>query len=107
VLVRKKEHLDGHATRVVPIFSELRPHLERARAEAPADAVFVFPDIRSGEKNLRTGLLRILAKVGIPAWPQLFQNLRASGEAELMLLHPAHLAHAWVGNTEGVAEVTT
>jgi integrase len=104
VLVKKKEHLDGHETREIPIFSELRPHLERARTEAAADAVYVFPDIRSGEKNLRTGLLRILEKAGIPVWPKLFQNLRASRETELMRKEPAFLVHAWVGNTEGVAE---
>ena len=104
VLVKKKEHLDGHETREIPIFAELRPHLERARAEADDDAVYVFPDIRSGEKNLRTGLLRVLEKAGIPAWTKLFQNLRASRETELMRTHPAHLVHAWVGNSEGVAE---
>jgi integrase len=104
VHVQKKEHIDGHETRIVPIFGELRPHLERARAEAAADAVYVLPDIRSGEKNLRTGLLRLLEKVQIPAWPKLFQNLRASRETELMRTEPAHLVHAWVGNSEGVAE---
>jgi len=104
VIVRKKEHIDGHETRVIPIFPELRPHLERARAEAEADAVYVFPDIKSGEKNLRTGLLRVLTKAGIPVWTKLFQNLRASRETELMRQEPAHLVHAWVGNSEGVAE---
>jgi integrase len=104
VIVRKKEHIDGHETRVVPIFPELRPHLERVRAEASADAVYVFPDIRSGEQNLRTGLLRVLKKADIPVWPKLFQNLRASRETELMRQEPAHLVHAWVGNSEGVAE---
>jgi len=88
----------------VPIFPELMPHLERVRAEATADTVYVFPDIRSGEKNLRTGLLRVLKKADIPAWTRLFQNLRASRETELMRQEPAHLVHAWVGNSEGVAE---
>ncbi len=104
VIVHKKEHIDGHETRVVPLFPDLIPHLERARAEALADAVYVFPDIRSGEKNLRTGLLRVLKKADIPVWPRLFQNLRASRETELMRQEPAHLVHAWVGNSEGVAE---
>lgn len=104
VIVHKKEHIDGHETRVIPIFTELLPHLTRARAEAPADAIYVFPDIRSGEKNLRTALLRVLEKAGIPVWPKLYQNLRASRETELMRQEPAHLVHAWVGNSEGVAE---
>lgn len=63
----------------------------------------MFPAVRLGEKNLRTGLLRVLEKAGIPVWRKLFQNLRASRETELMRLHRANLVHAWMGNTEGVA----
>jgi len=104
VIVRKKEHIDGHETRVVPIFPELLPHLERARGQADPDAVYLFPEVRSGEKNLRTPLLRVLEKADIPVWTKLYQNLRASRETELMRQEPAHLVHAWVGNSEGVAE---
>jgi len=36
VVVKKKEHIDGHGTRTVPIFPEIRPYLEQAWAEAPS-----------------------------------------------------------------------
>jgi hypothetical protein len=104
VKVPKKEHLDGHEIRMTPIFPELRPHLIEAWERAATGSVYVLPAIRSSGKNLRTGLLRILEKAGIKPWPKLFQNLRASRETELMRHHPAHLVHAWLGNSREVAE---
>jgi integrase len=104
VRVPKKEHLDGHGERVVPIFPELRPYLEQAFEEASEGDVFVVPRARSSNVNLRTGLLRILKKAGVAAWPKLFQNLRASRETELMREYPAHVVHAWLGNSREVAE---
>jgi integrase len=104
VRVPKKEHLDGHAERRVPIFPELLPYLERAYDEAPDGSVYVAPRCRDGNVNLRTGLQKILRKAGIAQWPKLFQNLRASRETELMREHPAHVVHAWLGNSREVAE---
>lgn len=103
VEVPKKAHLVGHETRVVPIFPELRPHLERAFHEAEPGAVYVVPRARAGE-NLRTYANRILRKASVAAWPKLFNNLRSSCETELMRRHPAHLVHAWIGHTATVAE---
>ena len=103
VVVPKKEHLDGHETRVVPIFPELRPYLERAFDEAPTGSVYVVPRGRTGAVNLRTGLLRILKRASVAAWPKLFVNMRASRETELMLEHPEHVVHAWIGNSKAVA----
>ena len=40
----------------------------------------------------------------MPKWPKLLVNLRASRETELMLREPAHLVHAWLGNSKEVAE---
>jgi integrase len=103
VVVKKKEHLDGHETRVVPIFPELRPYLEKAFDEAPAGSVYVVPRGRSGAVNLRTGLQRILRRASVAQWPKLFVNLRASRETELVLEHPEHVVRAWIGNSEKVA----
>lgn len=103
VVVPKKEHLDGHETRVVPIFPELRPYLEKAFDEAPAGSVYVVPRGRTGAVNLRTGLLRILKRASVAPWPKLFVNMRASRETELMLEHPEHVVHAWIGNSKAVA----
>jgi integrase len=102
--VPKKEHLDGQALRRVPIFPELRPYLEQAFDAAPEGSVYVAPRCRDGKTNLRTGLERILRKAGVAQWPKLFQNLRASRETELMKKYPAHVVHAWLGNSREVAE---
>ena len=70
----KTEHHEGHESRVMPIFAELRPYLEdvftlaQEAAEAedcklqPTD--FVITRYRQKNVNLRTQLLRIVAKAG-------------------------------------------
>jgi len=104
VKVPKKEHLDGHGTREVPIFPEIRPYLERAFEEAPEGCTRVVPRARLGNTNLREGLLRILKRASVDPWPKLFQNLRASRETELMRTDPAHVVYAWLGNSREVAQ---
>ena len=104
VMVPKKEHLDGHGQRVIPIFPEIIPYLEKAFDEAPEGSRHVVPRGRSSNVNLRSALERILKTAGVVQWPKLFQNLRASRETELMQTEPAHLVHAWLGNSREVAE---
>ena len=50
------------------------------------------------------GVKRAVKLVGVEKWPKLLQNLRASRETELMLQYPAHIVHAWLGNSKEVAE---
>ena len=105
VSVPKKEHLDGHGLREIPIFPEIRVYLDKAFSEAPKGSTHVVPRGRSSNVNLRTGLEKILKRAGVPQWPKLFQNLRASRETELMASGtPAHVIHAWLGNSREVAE---
>ena len=104
VMVPKKEHLDGHGQRDIPIFPEILPYLEKAFDEAPKGSRYVVPRGRSSNVNLRSALERILKTAGVAQWPKLFQNLRASRETELMQTEPAHLVHAWLGNSREVAE---
>ena len=47
---------------------------------------------------------RILRKAGVAQWQRIFQNLRARRETELMKKYPAHVVHAWLGNSREVAE---
>ena len=103
VHVIKKEHLDGHQTRVVPIFPEIRPYLEQAFQLAPHGSVYVVPLARQPGVNLRTPFERLLAKAGVAQWPKLFTNLRASRETDLAHIYPMHLVYKWLGNTEKVA----
>jgi len=47
---------------------------------------------------------RSLPAAAVAQWPKLFVNLRASRETELMRTEPAHVFHAWLGNSRDVAE---
>ena len=105
VLIRspKTEHHEGKDSRLVPIFPELRPHLEAAWDQAADGAEFVINRYRDGNANLRTQLLRIIAKAGLTSWPKLFQNLRSTRETELAETFPLHVVTAWLGNSQLIA----
>jgi integrase len=100
----KTEHHEGRAFRVIPIFPELLPHLEAAFHAAPEGAVHVIQRYRSSAVNLRTSLLRYLARAGVAPWPRLWQNLRSSRETELAETWPLHVVTKWFGNTEAIAK---
>jgi integrase len=100
----KKEHQADGGERWVPIFPELRPHLEAMFDQAEPGTVFVVNRYRNTNANLRTQLLRIMRRAGVKPWPRLFQNLRASRETELAESYPLHVVCEWIGNTARVAE---
>ncbi len=104
VRVPKKDHVDGHETRVVPIFPEIRPYLQQAFNDAPEGSVYVLPRAFHNDGHAYAGILRAVERAGIQPWERLLQNLRASRETELMREHPAHVVHAWLGNSREVAE---
>jgi integrase len=95
----KTEH-QGKGSRQIPIFPELRPYLEDA---FDPESEHVITRYREGNVNLRTQLLRIIAKASLKPWPKLFQNLRSTRETELAKDHPLHVVCAWIGNTQAVA----
>ncbi|RLS30095.1 MAG: site-specific integrase [Planctomycetota bacterium] len=103
VRVKKKEHLDGHETRVVPIFPEIEPYLRQAFDDAPPGTIHVLPRRFHNEGYVYAGVLRAVERAGVKAWPKLLVNMRASRETELMQAHPAHVVHAWLGNSAEVA----
>ena len=104
VRVPKKEHLDGHETRVVPIFPEIEPYLQRAFDVAPSGTVYVLPPRFHNSGYVYAGLLRAVERAGVPKWPKLLVNLRGSRETELLLEWPEHVVHAWLGHTKAVAD---
>jgi integrase len=99
----KTEKLEGREYRVVPLFPELRPHLLQAFEHARTGAEYVLTRCGGPGVNLRTQLLRILARAGVAPWPRLFQNLRSSRQTELAEQYPIHVVCAWLGNTPTVA----
>jgi len=99
----KTEHHEGKATRIVPIFRELRPYLEAVWDLAEPGSIHPVTRYRDTNANLRQELKRIIARAGLKVWPKLFQNLRASRATELASEHPAHVAAAWLGHSVLVA----
>jgi integrase len=102
----KTEHHEGHESRVVPIFAELRPYLEAAWNESPKDAEFVITirTMRARKANPRTTMTKIVKAAGLKPWPKLFHNLRASRQTELEGQgFPQHVVCGWLGNSPKVA----
>jgi hypothetical protein len=98
----KTEHHEGKEERWVPLFPELRPHLEAAFDAAEPGQVNVI-SWRDTDKNLRTRLTAIIRRAGLVPWPKLFINLRSSRETELAAVHPLHVVCAWIGNSTPIA----
>jgi integrase len=99
----KTEHHEGGDTRSVPIFPELLPYLRDAFEAAEPGAEFAIARYRRGDQNMRTQLLKILARAHVTPWPKLFHNLRATRQTELEESFPTHMVCAWLGNSVAVA----
>ena len=99
----KTEHHQGKESRVIPIFSELRPYLEQARIEAEPGSEFVISRYRDSNCNLGPQLTRIIRRAGLQPWPKLFQNLRSTRETELAEEYSIQAACEWIGNSQAVA----
>ena len=100
----KTEHHAGGESRVIPLFPELRPYLEEVWEQAEPGTEFVITRYRQKNVNLRTQLQKIIKRAGLKPWPKLFQNLRASRATELVNSFPGHVAAAWLGHCEAIAE---
>ena len=101
---KKTEHHEGGDCRLMPIFPELRPYLLEVYQAREPGAEYVITRYRQDNANLRTQLMRIMARAGVKPWPKLFQNLRATRETELTEKFPIHVVCAWLGNSRLVAQ---
>ena len=99
----KTAHHEGGASRMIPLFPELRPLLLEAFEQAEAGAQQVITRYRRDNANLRTQLKRIINRAGLEPWPKLFQNLRSTRETELAEDFPIHVVCKWIGNSQPVA----
>lgn len=109
----KTEHHEGHESRQVPLFAELAEPLREVFEQAKPGSEYVISKHRSqamktetGWKavNLRTQFLKIIRRAGLDAWPKPWQNLRATRATELAEIFPSHVAAAWLGHSEAVAD---
>ncbi|WP_369009486.1 tyrosine-type recombinase/integrase [Planctopirus hydrillae] len=103
----------GKATRLIPLFADVRPYLEKLFDAAEPGAEFVFPNLRQSMRastagewqgvNVRTRLMDIIRAAGIEPWPKAWNNLRASLATDLTEIVPAQTAAAWLGHSIAVA----
>ena len=100
----KTEKSANKGIRWVPIFPELKPHLEAMFDAAEPGTVHVINRTRNDGVNLRQQLERIIYRgTDLEQWPRLFQNMRASCETDLASKYGVYLATKWCGNSAGVA----
>jgi integrase len=99
----KTEHHEGHASREIPLFPELRPHLMEVFEQAEPGTEWIITRYRLNNTNLRTQFGRILRKAGLQVWPKPFQNLRSTRETELTESFPLHVVTTWIGNSKAIA----
>jgi integrase len=98
----KTEHHEGRAERFVPIFPEIREHLQAVYDAAPEGTEYVIGRYRDGA-NVNPQLRRIINRAGLQQWPRTWHNLRASRQTELASTFPLATACAWMGNTKAIA----
>ncbi len=99
----KTSHHEGKASRVIPLFPEIRLALEDAFTQAEEGQEYIIQRYRGNAINLRTSLEKIIVRAGVTPWPKLFVNLRSSRETELVKDFPIHTVTAWLGNSPKVA----
>ncbi len=99
----KTEHHEGKGERMLPLFPELRPHLEAAFDEAPEGTEFVITRYRDATQNMRTQFNKIVRRAGLTPWDKPFHNLRATRQTELSDEFPEHVVCQWLGNSQAVA----
>lgn len=88
------------SARVLPIFPELRPHLETLWHLAPPGSVWLFDRCRkSANHQWRKAVGQLITKTGVPEWPKRFQNLRASCRTDLEAKFPEHVVNYWLGHS--------
>lgn len=105
VHVPKLEHIEGKETRLIPLFPEVEKALAALYSEPFGADEKVFRRLSDPTANLRTQFERYIIRAGIQPWPKLWQNLRASRATEIAETYPQHVATAWLGHTQAVAEV--
>lgn len=118
----KTSRYAGKASRTIPMFSALRPHLLEAFELAEPGATHVVggghlakANGPTGWKNcnLRTTFEKIIRRAGLDPWPRLFHNLRSTCETDLLKAgFGNHVVAAWMGHSVKVslqhyAQVTT
>ena len=105
VRASKTAHHADRGIRIVPIFPEVRKHLEELWDLLPEGGDSrVITRYTNGTENLRTQLSRWCLSAGVKPWKKPFQNMRATRATELADQFPSHVCAAWLGHTERIAD---
>ena len=108
----KTERFANKASRLIPLFPELKAILLESQEKAEVGSVYVVDERyrkssygKHGWKNanLRTTFRKIIERAGLVPWPRVFHNMRASRETELVEHFPIQTVTAWLGNTPDIA----
>jgi len=104
ILIRssKTAHVEGGATRTIPMFPQLRRWLMDAFEDAEDGATHVVTRRRWAAENLRTTFAKLVQRAGLEIWPRPFGNLRASRESELLREFDLATVARWVGHSREV-----
>lgn len=103
LVVTSPKLIHHEPTRVVPLFPELRPHLDLLHDLAPDGSHHIFDRYRgTGAKVYRSALERLIKRAGLKQWPKLWMNLRASCRTDLLERFPSHVVDAWLGHSAAV-----
>ena len=94
---------EGHAFRMVPIAPNVKQILLSLFHNAEVGAEAVLPRLRNATTNLRTTVVKYIARAGLTPWPRTFQNLRASCETDWVDHCPAHAVAKWLGHSPLIA----
>jgi len=99
----KTEHHKGGGCRIIPLYPELKPFLEKCFHEAEEGSECVVEGLKKGCGNLGPQFRKIVKNAGLKPWPKIFHNLRASRQIELTDRFPEKVVCDWMGNTREVA----
>lgn len=92
-----------NSQRTIPLFPELREHLDAAWEAADPDAEWVLPRVHHGNDNFWRQFRDLILAAGLTPWPKLWSSLRSTRETELAATYPIHVVCAWIGNSPNVA----
>lgn len=103
----KTKHHPGKESRIMPMFQDRFPELQRLLLLTMADARdgtdYVLERMRL-HRNMATTAKEIVKRAGFVPWPRFWTNLRSSCETDLAVVHPIHVVCSWIGNSVGVAK---
>lgn len=101
----KTERFDDKEWRIVPIFPELRPYLDRIYERlAEGCSPYVFSDYRGKPwSSFARRIEGACRRRGIPMWVKPFINMRASCEYDWLQAHPINVVASWMGHSPQVA----